>query len=43
MRPGKDGRSYIEFKDIDLVAGFRALRWFWVFYLIIVLMWIFSQ
>jgi hypothetical protein len=42
MRRGSDGRSYVELKDIDLRAGFRAYRWFWVFFVAVaalVLLW----
>jgi rare lipoprotein A len=42
MRTGKDGRSRVELRDIDLRAGFCAYRWFWLFYAALVVAWLLS-
>jgi hypothetical protein len=42
MRIGRDGRARIDLQDIDLRAGFRSYRWFWVAYAVLVVVWLFS-
>ena len=42
MRTGKDGRSYIELRDIYLRESFHAYRWFWAAWVILVVVWWFA-
>lgn len=42
MKQDRDGRVRIEISDIDLRAGFHAMRWFWVSFAILLVLWAFS-
>ena len=42
MRKGRDGRSRIELKDVDLRAGFQAYRWFWLLWALLLVVWLLS-